>query len=446
MLKTADKLPQQHSTEWNGMPLIIEWPTGSTRVRYREDGTPFKTEMKCDYGYIPRTEAAGDEDNLDVYIGPNEDAEFAYAIEQLNDAGDFDEYKIMLGLDSLEEAEAMYLANQEDNQEDHVGDIEEIPLKYLFDIVEKHQEEKTAAKGIKPSTLKPGGKRMHLREIEMDGWWDWWVCPCGNKFMNEYGTSGDADAGFTEVDEFGNPTGASNVLFHFYKMNAVGIRCDGCGTTYELFTHDGKYLHEIEPEQQTGFEFNASFDKVALNIPRLVQDFGPKLVARYHQDRGFPQGTETNPEHIITAITKYDPTPNKEYTAWVVGNYTRGDIGVWDDIRTKVGPALERFNELKKLKLLNPEDRDIGKVKGLIGLNGIVDKYSEILAISNRRKRAEMEKRYFASGDAVLFYNDDELKIVIPKTADTAKFFGINTKWCTAAREDSGNFFTQVQQ
>lgn len=120
---------------------MIEWPKGSVRVGEKEDGTPYKTEMKADYGYVDGTDLAPDDGRLDVYIGPNEDAEYAYAIEQLKNDGSFDEWKVMLGFDSLEEAEAMYLAhNDEGWEEDHVGDITEVPLKYLFDLVEENTE------------------------------------------------------------------------------------------------------------------------------------------------------------------------------------------------------------------------------------------------------------------------------------------------------------------
>jgi ppGpp synthetase/RelA/SpoT-type nucleotidyltranferase len=139
--KTADKLAQHHSTEWRGLPVVIEWPKGSVRVGER-NGKPFKTDMKADYGYIPQTEAAGDEERLDVYIGTDEAAEYVYAIQQLDDRGEFDETKLMLGFPSLEDAEEMYLAhNDEGWEEAHLGDIEEIPFEELEEQVGRHQEE-----------------------------------------------------------------------------------------------------------------------------------------------------------------------------------------------------------------------------------------------------------------------------------------------------------------
>lgn len=146
--KKSDKLPNMHNTNFRGLPVIIQWPKSSLRVGEREDGTPFKSEMKADYGYIPGTEANGDEERLDVYLGPDEDAPYVYAIEQLKDNGEFDEYKLMLGFSSLEAAEEMYLAHNDEGWEtDHVGDIQEIPFEDLLEQVGQQQQElKTAAK------------------------------------------------------------------------------------------------------------------------------------------------------------------------------------------------------------------------------------------------------------------------------------------------------------
>lgn len=136
---TADKLPNMHSTTFRGIPVVIQWPKGSVRVGEKEDGSPFKTEMKASYGYVPDTVAAGDEERLDVYIGPNEEAENAYVVEQMKQDGEtFDEYKVMLGFDSLEQAEEIYLEHVEEQQ---LGDISEVPFEYLFDKVMEERGE-----------------------------------------------------------------------------------------------------------------------------------------------------------------------------------------------------------------------------------------------------------------------------------------------------------------
>ena len=134
---TADKLPQQHSIDYRGIPVIVQWPKGCTRVGEHKNGEPWKIEMKADYGYIPATVDIDRDDHLDCYIGPHKDSEYAYILEQ-NQNGEFDEYKIMLGYESLEEAEASYL---EHLPEEMLGDITEVPFDYLFDTFKKEEPE-----------------------------------------------------------------------------------------------------------------------------------------------------------------------------------------------------------------------------------------------------------------------------------------------------------------
>lgn len=150
MLKTSDKLPQEHSTEIRGIPVIIQWPKGSTRIGKRKDGTPFKTEMLCDYGFVPDTTASGDKEGLDVYIGTDGDAEHAYIVEQLDENGEFDEYKALLNFPSLEEAERMYVAHAGD---DLLGDISEVPFEYVFDTIQKNREAAQHGKTASPETI-----------------------------------------------------------------------------------------------------------------------------------------------------------------------------------------------------------------------------------------------------------------------------------------------------
>lgn len=134
---TADKLPNMHNTDFRGIPVVVQWPRGSVRVGERSDGTPFKTEMKADYGYIPATVDIDRDDHLDVYIGPHKDSEYAYVLEQLQDEK-FDEFKIMLGYDSLEEAEQSYLDHL---PEEMLGEITEVPFDYLLDTFKKEEPE-----------------------------------------------------------------------------------------------------------------------------------------------------------------------------------------------------------------------------------------------------------------------------------------------------------------
>ena len=63
------KLPQHHSVEYQGIPIVVEWPKGCIREGKDKDGRTWRREMKADYGFIDDTSAAGDAEPLDIYIG-----------------------------------------------------------------------------------------------------------------------------------------------------------------------------------------------------------------------------------------------------------------------------------------------------------------------------------------------------------------------------------------
>ena len=142
--KTA-KLPQHHSSTFKDLKVVIEWPKGTFRTGEDGDGNKWRREMKADYGYIPNTTAAGDQENLDVYIGSDPDSDKVFVVEQLKEDGSFDEYKCLLGFPDIDSAYNTYLEHYPDGwDEDRVGDVEEVPFDYAFETIEKHQQEQTS--------------------------------------------------------------------------------------------------------------------------------------------------------------------------------------------------------------------------------------------------------------------------------------------------------------
>lgn len=95
----------------HGLRISIENPRGSVRAGVDANGTPWLSKLFHHYGYIKGTQGK-DKDHLDVFIGPNPDSARAFIVDQVKaDHTTFDEHKILLGFDSLEEAKAGYLAN-----------------------------------------------------------------------------------------------------------------------------------------------------------------------------------------------------------------------------------------------------------------------------------------------------------------------------------------------
>lgn len=94
---------------FQGMEVSIENRKGSVREGKNKDGTPWRSEMHYDYGYIRRTEGT-DGDHVDVYIGPDESSDTVYVVHQAEpETGRYDEDKCMLGFGGEEAAKAAYL-------------------------------------------------------------------------------------------------------------------------------------------------------------------------------------------------------------------------------------------------------------------------------------------------------------------------------------------------
>ena len=102
--------------EFNRFRIVIESPKGAVRTWVDSDGTPGQTVMANDYGYIEGSLGA-DGDSVDVYLGPNEQAEWVYVIHQNKKSANFEQYdedKCVLGADSANHAKDLYLRNYDD--------------------------------------------------------------------------------------------------------------------------------------------------------------------------------------------------------------------------------------------------------------------------------------------------------------------------------------------
>lgn len=119
-----------HVVKWNGFELGIEYLPGATRFA----GTPYARKLKSAYGHI-RGLLGADKEALDCYVNPKllkttpgdyPDQGNAFAVFQIDpNDGSFDEMKIMIGWDTIAEAEAAYLTEM---PRDRMGKIQTISL------------------------------------------------------------------------------------------------------------------------------------------------------------------------------------------------------------------------------------------------------------------------------------------------------------------------------
>ncbi len=98
----------QDRYSFQGLQISVENKKGSIRKWEDRNGKSGETEMKCDYGYVRRT-LGNDGDHVDCYVGAAEDSDKVFIIHQKKKGTqEFDEDKVMLGFDSLDDAVNMY--------------------------------------------------------------------------------------------------------------------------------------------------------------------------------------------------------------------------------------------------------------------------------------------------------------------------------------------------
>ena len=142
------KLVNAGTTSMQGLDVTIENYVGELR-----HGKDWVQKMANDYGYINDTVGA-DGDEVDCFIGPNQDSDKIYIIEQQKENGEFDEHKVMLGFSNIAEAKDAYHDNYPEgwNGLKNISEIEAKDFWQHFNPTEKEN----AARGD--------------REEEFEGW------------------------------------------------------------------------------------------------------------------------------------------------------------------------------------------------------------------------------------------------------------------------------------
>ena len=135
----------QGHTSVQGIPVSIENRKGSVRKGVDPDGKPWRTKFKLPYGYIPGT-LGNDGEEIDAYVGPHKTAPNAFVIHQRNITGKgFDEDKVMLGFEDIEEARKFYLDHYNGVGKKLLGPISTITINELKRRLDEKREHKKLA-------------------------------------------------------------------------------------------------------------------------------------------------------------------------------------------------------------------------------------------------------------------------------------------------------------
>jgi len=133
-LKTAEDRPVAE-TKFQDLKIGIENPKGSVREGTDRNGHHWRTEMKLLYGFI-RGVKGKDGDSVDVFVGPDKEADKAFVVHQKTpDGKNYDEDKVFLGLHSKQEAKEAFMAHNDNPKA--FGDVAEVSMDRLQQLCEE---------------------------------------------------------------------------------------------------------------------------------------------------------------------------------------------------------------------------------------------------------------------------------------------------------------------
>ncbi|MEP6710090.1 MAG: hypothetical protein ABJA64_00010, partial [Candidatus Saccharibacteria bacterium] len=170
-------------------------------------------------------------------------------------------------------------------------------------------------------------------------------------------------------------------------------------------------------------------------ISKLLESF-PKLADRVENDRSYSQDN-------FQSLVDTDPTSTKSYLRWIIDSYVNNGIKLYEDLLSRVKPALEDYVYLKSTTQLGATEKIIDNYCGIVGctkkfkekpgLESLIDKYEP--ALEHRREKIVQSAQIKEDTEQV--FESDELVILQPKTEEASCYYGQGTKWCTAAKKNN---------
>lgn len=191
----------------------------------------------------------------------------------------------------------------------------------------------------------------------------------------------------------------------------------------------------------------------ALTPQQIMDKYGASLRERTAADKTYrhPPMTDALPEDL--SKVKY-----KKYLEWIVTSYLAGGIRYFEDITSKVYPALDRYISLLGKHILskgNPGEpwTDERVITNFCGLRGCVSKrkrkdfqkpgLDELLARYPEEVAAAAAAAFKPSAES-RFYQGRKIDIYKLHSEEEACYYGRGTRWCTAATkgENMYNYYT----
>lgn len=288
MIRLRENRKLHGKTTFQNIPISIENRKGSVRKGVDDDGEEWRTKMRLPYGYIPGTEGV-DGDALDVFVGPNEDAAFAYVVHcNTPDGAEFDEDKVMLGFASSDAAKRCFKQHYDDDK--FFGGIDAIPMWKFREraFVKKHTTKKLVASRA--------GASLQLPE-------DVFEKP---EYESYLATTGQMAGRGTDQDMTKSILGHHQDIMENPEVREHGVKGQKWGV------RNPRDAGSAKTNQQKSMQQNLQNDPRTMNMMQVVSRTQPQLnmIAQAQKDRAAKQAAQQMQQNQPT--TPRTPEQQKE--------------------------------------------------------------------------------------------------------------------------------------
>ena len=164
-----------------------------------------------------------------------------------------------------------------------------------------------------------------------------------------------------------------------------------------------------------------------------------KLFPRLKDDKTFTRDHPA-PTSLPREFIDADPKQGKNIE-WILTSYLDKGIRSFEDLgRTK--EALGQFQSLTNRKLLETLTTSIKETGlpyycGIVGCNGKPGLSDLVERAEKQGLFKKQKERTVEGGEFIKYYEDEEVKVIIPLTEKASCKYGEGTRWCTAAKKDN---------
>lgn len=134
---------------------------------------------------------------------------------------------------------------------------------------------------------------------------------------------------------------------------------------------------------------------------------------------------------ILALLESKDPTPNKEYTQWLVRMWCASPLLRFEDINRNDMLGIHYL--AKRRRMLLPEHTDINRFSSYADFENTMDHMYDLDEIARGAPTTD-------KGTSELVYEDSDMRIIVPKDVAAACYYGQGSRWCTAATRGTNYF------